>query len=239
VDKDCKLDAILSRVSYFIKFQSEEEYAKKLVEEGHLFMQASKKFVQAGQQGNGGEQGDIREGIILDCMRRNTHLPIYCMYAVKPSDIRDNKEEKFIYLSERVISGFFPDLEGYITVIDPEKFLERFREKNSRPFDMGLVSYAERDLEFGKKLFSSGNHSLLHKDPSFSHQNEFRIIVDKKVHCDQPWEEASSKWERENVEIRKYKPYNFYLGSLEKFARTYKAQELLALEDGNYLLRLR
>ena len=170
------IEDIMSSICYLVKFQGEEAHAKNLVEKGELFMQSAVTYVELEDQSNKKGQGDVREGIILDCVRKGMDYPMYCMHAVDKRRVYVDQGEEFILFDRRNIEDFTRNNKGYITVLDPMKFIQRFQQKYFGPFDIGLVQYRRRNQEFDTEFIKDG-HALFYKDPRFFYKTRNEALV--------------------------------------------------------------
>lgn len=160
---------------YLIKFVSKRSHAEDLVA-GKLFMRPAIYYHKL-EKG----QGDIREAAVdsYTQMYKCTNLPIYCMYAVHAEDIKD----KVINISKRCIDDFKCE-NGYIVLIDADEFKNRLPTVKTDGYTLlgGQVEY--RTLNFQDLvhfLTTTDTGHLFIKHPSFSYQQEYRIVVEQNV----------------------------------------------------------
>ncbi len=162
-------------IKYLIKFVSQKSHADMLVA-GELFMRPA-SYYHKQELG----QGDIFEACILPPMQMyyNADLPIYCLYAVRDSDIHDGK----IKISSKCIQDFKCS-EGYAVIIQFEPFEKILPtlDTDGYAFQYGDVKYTETQISDLASVFNNKEYdNLFIKLPYFFHQKEFRIVVGKHV----------------------------------------------------------
>lgn len=238
-EKNRTIEEIMESIRYLVKLQGEEVHADNLMKKGELFMQSAQAYINIEKKTGTNGQGDKREVIIFDSVRRGLEYPIYCMYAVNKDLIFDKDGKEIITFDKRAVKDFCKDGNGFITVVDTMKFINQFKRTCSYGFEIGLVRYGRRSFEFDKEMFISNKLPHHYKDSRFSYQNEFRIVVGKKLDkIEFPYEGACNDWEMENLMFMKYAPYIIEIGDISDFSRGYNISQLEELDSENYILEL-
>lgn len=162
-------------IKYLIKFVSCEEHAQMLID-GEMFMRPASYYhhLETGQ-------GDPSEAGVLDGIGiyMNSNIPIFCMYCVFDNDIIDGK----ILISKRVIEDFKCE-DGFLVLLEYEEFEKRLLtvKTNGYQLDAGRVGYAYKKFDgLADMLNDKSGKSLFIKNPYFSYQKEFRIVIAKSV----------------------------------------------------------
>lgn len=162
-------------IKYLINFVSCEEHAQMLID-GEMFMRPASYYhhLETGQ-------GDPSEAGVLDGIGiyMNSNIPIFCMYCVFDNDIIDGK----ILISKRVIEDFKCE-DGFLVLLEYEEFEKRLStvKTNGYQLDAGRVGYAYKKFDgLADMLNDKSGKSLFIKNPYFSYQKEFRIVIAKQV----------------------------------------------------------
>lgn len=162
-------------IKYLIKFVGCEEHAQMLID-GEMFMRPASYYhhLETGQ-------GDPSEAGVLDGIGiyMNSNIPIFCMYCVFDNDIIDGK----ILISKRVIEDFKCE-DGFLVLLEYEEFEKRLStvKTNGYQLDAGRVGYAYKKFDgLADMLNDKSGKSLFIKNPYFSYQKEFRIVIAKQV----------------------------------------------------------
>ena len=210
-------------IKYLIKFVSKIEYAEQLVS-GQLFMRPVSYFHKLEKE-NGVGQGDLREASILNgvCAYMHTHIPVYCLYTVMGNDIT---EENTILISQQVIDDFHCK-NGYAVLIDFPKFEKSIAGIKSNNYEVlaDMVKYTKLTASISKGLLKDSNNTknIFIKDPFFSYQKEFRIVVCQQVYTD----EEKPIYEK----IYDFEP------SLHECSKVFSISTLMQVDD-NYVINL-
>lgn len=179
-------------IDYLIKFCSKEAYADDLLN-GKLFMNAA-GYYRSLELG----QGDPMESAISSHSQifTNSGRPIYCMYTVKESDILDGEA----LISEQVINDF-GCANGWAVIIDYAAFVERLKtlDTGERPLAHNPVRYGYISDGLMNDLMTKRDcRNLFIKNPYFSHQKEYRIVVGANLprrFCKKPLNGVMVNWE--------------------------------------------
>ncbi len=204
-------------IKYLIKFVSCEEYAQKLIN-GEMFMRPASYYHKLGVG-----QGDPSEAGVLDglAMYMNLNLPIYCLYCVYDDDILGGN----IIISKRIIEDFKCE-DGFLVLLEYEEFEKRLStvKTNGYQLDAGRVGYAYKKFDgLVDMLNDKSGKSLFIKNPYFSYQKEFRIVIAKQVDIidNHPSDSVTYSFET----------------SLKDLAKMIKISDLV-FDGDNYILKL-
>lgn len=160
-----------SDIQYLVKFVSERDHADALCC-GNLYMHSAEYYHQLERHG----QGDIGEASIFPgiCMYRGEKYPIYCMTAIKAKDIIEGN----ILVSTRMVKDFRCQ-NGFLVLINFKSFLHHLESiETNAPYYHHSVVYGTPSLELSKKwLCENSLDNLFVKDPGYSYQQEYRIVV--------------------------------------------------------------
>ncbi len=162
-------------IKYLAKFVSKKSYADDLLN-GKLYMNTPCYYRHLD---NG--QGDLREAtLFMDCcVYQNYLIPIYCMYMICDKEIQNGQH----IISTRCISDFKCE-NGYIVLFDFIDFTSRLYTVNTYGYELNAspVTYCiptpKESIEMLKK---DPYQNIKIKNPYFSYQKEFRIIIGKKT----------------------------------------------------------
>lgn len=190
---------------FFIKF-GKREHMDKLLREGEVFLNTSQFYRDCKNP----EVGDSNEGLIqqplpdiikidgVGCCGVNIHerfyvnKNLYCLYCIENEDIKNALNEKNQY--EFDLTGFngFGDCCVVFHYLEPfvNKIKEAIEKEDLKLLGCKLVRYEDFDSYPGKI-----GHFM--KDKKFSHQREFRFVIDS--------DEARQR--------------KIYLGNLEEYAK--------------------
>lgn len=163
-----------------VKLVNKIKYANALLD-GKLFMRPA-AYYRSLEEG----QGDECEGrIVLDkAIYVNGEFPIYCMCSFSNHEIVNGH----LLIPKQCINDFDCP-KGYAVILNWEQFEERLPYLNCHGHKLvsGRVEYKiSRGLGDYLDIRESENQgkfkSLFIKRPSFSHQNEYRIVVDEAMY---------------------------------------------------------
>lgn len=164
-------------IKYLAKFFSEKNHAQTLIN-GTLHMRPACYYHNL----NIG-QGDIYEACVFPgiCIYKNENLPIYCLYSIHDSDISSN----IVKIPKKCITDFSCQ-DGYIVLIDFLQFKQLLKTvwTNGKNIHFGSVCYQYPKL-CGNNMFLYANNAqnLFIKNPYFSYQKEYRIVVEENILC--------------------------------------------------------
>lgn len=227
-------------IMFLIKFIPEERYVNSLIDHGELFMRSLGYFAELEKHDNDKTRGDIREGLLLDCVRVCANRPIYCMYSV----FNYNLIPEGILINKRAVQEFFPDGRGYFAIIKYEDFITKL---NSEHFDgygatADLVNYGAIDWKVQQHLLTTDpQRAAFVKSSDYSYQNEFRLIVSKKLPTikDEKAIEDYKAIHGVNFphDFHKYSDYVARIGSLQSCAKKHSINDLFEYNDENFILK--
>ena len=169
-------------IKYLIKFVAKRSYAKDLLQ-GKLFMHPATYYHNLAETAGAG-QGDLGEASIVPglCIYKYYHLPIYCMYAVLDSDIKNGET----LIDGRCISDFHCS-DGFAVLIDFSQFEPMLYNVKTEGYELeaGLVTYhALTQADLGPLMIDDTPRNLFIKRPGFLYQKEFRIVICKQIYRD-------------------------------------------------------
>lgn len=157
-------------IAYLLKFAPKEAHIDDLIN-GQLYMNAAEYYHDLPS-----EQGDPLEVSLTYGMGiyANWLLPIYCMFAVRKSDIVDNA----VVISKRMIEEF-RRADGWIGIVR----YDRFRRLLKRKIDSGNGISLHASVFYGipapcltGEALRGIPHNLVIKMPKHAYQKEYRII---------------------------------------------------------------
>ena len=221
----------MPKIKYLIKFVSLKEYADNLLN-GFLYMNAANYYAERERTSGTRGIGDIREAAISHSkqIQKSPSFYIYCMFAVFDNDIIDDK----IKISNEIIKDF-ECVKGYAVVIEYDKFKKALDSLDSKfSYCRGLVDYktiTEKDTI--KFLTSNNNDHLFIKHPAFSHQQEYRIVVEEKAKR----KKAVKIYDGINcVFLGEYEPKCFYIkDEIKQFTKIYSLEKTIKDNKFTYL----
>lgn len=164
-------------IAYLLKFAPKEAHIDDLIN-GQLYMNAAEYYHDLPS-----EQGDPLEVSLTYGMGiyANWLLPIYCMFAVRKSDIVDNA----VVISKRMIEEF-RRADGWIGIVR----YDRFRRLLKRKIDSGNGISLHASVFYGipapcltGEALRGIPHNLVIKTPKYAYQKEYRIIGSRPVEC--------------------------------------------------------
>jgi len=212
------IEEIMKDIPYLIKFQGNTRtYAENLISQGQLFMQSAETYINIEKETGVRGQGDIREGLIFDFLRLGIDLPIYCMYGVYWHQI----EENTIIIDKRVVQDFCPE-GGYITLIETMPFINQFKTHCTYTYDIGMVMYGKKSVARDKQLLEKMTSALHYKSEVLKYQQEFRIVVGKKLdrviipHAETPWLQTELK--EEGIYCHKFEALILEIGNISSYS---------------------
>ena len=153
-------------IAYLLKFAPKEAHIDDLIN-GQLYMNAADPLEVSLTYGMG--------------IYANWLLPIYCMFAVRKSDIVDNA----VVISKRMIKEF-RRADGWIGIVR----YDRFRRLLKRKIDSGNGISLHASVFYGipapcltGEALRGIPHNLVIKTPKYAYQQEYRIIGSRPVEC--------------------------------------------------------
>lgn len=231
-----QLNHIMKDIPYLIKFQgNNQDFATALLKEGELHMCSAQYYVDQELVSGIRGQGDRNENTIFGFIHVDMECPIYCMYAVYENQCTDNS----ILIDKRIIQDFCSK-GGYVTICETTPFIERFNYEYKDSFDIGLVTYRNRTEKFDMKLLEKNRSSHFFKDADLMYQQEFRIVLDKKLEKIELPEEERILVAKDGEKIwrpYKYDSLNFRIGDITAFSKQLHIKDL-KICDGGYRIKL-
>jgi len=227
-------------IKFLIKFIPEETYVDSLIDNGELFMRPLGYYAELEKQSNDKTRGDRREELLLDCIRVCANYPIYCMYSV----FNDDVIPEGILINKRAIQEFFPDGTGHFAIINYEDFISNL---NSEYFDghaamADLVNYGSVVWKVQQQLLTTDpQRAAFIKGSNYSYQQEFRLIVSKKLSMikDEIAIEDYKKIHGVNFphDFQKYSDYAARVGNLQSYAKKYSIKDLFEYDYEYFILK--
>lgn len=230
-DQIKQLEQIMKGIPYLIKFQgTNSSYAKSLMYEGELHMCSAQYYIDAELISGIRGQGDKYENEIIGFIHVDMGCPMYCMYAVYEKQCRDNN----IWINKKIIEDFCPD-GGYITICETMPLVNQFNSTYAKEFDVGLVTYGNRNVSFDIKLMERRQTGHFFKRPDLNYQQEFRIVLDEELEKKELPEDRQVMVAKDGR--RFWRPYeygfkNFNIGDITKFSKQVKTTDLEEYETG-------
>lgn len=216
-------------IEYLLKFTTKQEYANQLLE-GQLFMRPA-SFYWGLEKG----QGDLHEAAVSPISRcyKNPNFAIYCFSYVDDNDIENGK----IKIDKKLVDDCAQN--GFVTIIDYEKFKDILFRSDFGGYRLqkDKVKYKKFGLyDIPKLLNSNENIQFFIKDPTFSYQKEYRLVVTYAI--DDIFEtkirNGSSYLQKVDYGNKTY----CLQDNLYSIANTIAISELDKNKEGNYLLSI-
>lgn len=189
-------------IKYLVKLVSNEKYADDLLQ-GSLFMNAAGYFhyLEKGQ-GDECEAGISSEVKIY----KGSRFPIYCMYIIEEGDIFNKNT---LIINQECINKLQCQ-NGWAVVIPYHKFeylLETYQlETNGYALYWGKVDYRRKTFSDTKRYLSgNGIDNVFIKNPDYSYQKEFRIVLPQNCKIE-PFKEYIDGDYVEVLSEKSYKP---------------------------------
>ena len=181
----------------------------------------------------------IRETIVFDMFRIGIDLPIYCMYGVLQNQIKESD----IIIDKRVINDYCPN-GGYLTICDTMQFINQFKDicEGKYNYNIGMVMYGNKSLKLDMKLLESMTSAHHYKDSFFSYQQEFRIVLDKKLarlkipHNETP--HIPVKYKRKGLYCYKFDTFSLEIGDISSFSKQFLTDSLKEHCENYFWLKL-
>ena len=234
--KERTIEKIMENYPYLIKFQGigqnvKDEYAKNLMEKGQLYFQSVETYIKLELEQNKKGQGDAREvNLLWNTVRVGLERPVYCMYSVKNEDVIDQTR---IIINNKVVKDFCEN-DGFLTICKTMDFINQFISVWDSECNMGRVCYMLRNFEKDQQIFTDGG-AHFYKDPWFSYQNEFRIVLDKVLDReDVPYEETPNinpYFIEKGLHCKRYKPFILEIGNISKFSKQFSKCDLRSFDE--------
>ncbi len=228
-------------IAYFIKFYDCYKFAEDLAS-GLLYMKAASSF----WDDEGTLQSDPSDTRSCRCIGINSNRPIYCLYTVYRNDCADTK----ILIKNQVLKDFTHNYPQNVQMVllDAQKFLEKFElhlSKNNLTAYAGIVKYNKSDIQDRYLLQIHREYlTFLFKHQKFSHQNEFRIQLNKPCKLeDVPLSDLNPQFQKiyleDHVPFKRYVPHVEEIGNLREngVAKLFTYSDLVAAKN-SYILSL-
>lgn len=227
-------------VRYLVKFIPEEMYVDSLINTGELFMRPLGCFVDLEKRQSDHVRGDIREGLLLNCIWVNSDRPIYCMYTVFESDVVSDS----VLINKRAVQKFLPQEEGYFAIINYGDFISQLKADYFEGYAVytNIVTYGSLDRETQKQMLMNDNvQAAFFKQTSYSYQQEFRLVVDKilpKIMDEEAINENESiGGEDPPIDRSTCGKYFACIGSLQHCAKKYSKKDLIDYNGTHFILK--
>lgn len=226
-------------IKYFIKFYAEKQYCSHLLN-GELFMQSASHYWHIEQHQAKKYQADLNDSRVYHCAGVNSNRPIYCMYIIYDTDIRNNQ----VAFSNQLLMDFCGENDDITKVnaviMQASEFLQQvdttLRSKNLFAYS-GIVEYDKSDAKdkwlLQNKLWEA---ICLFKYPIFQHQKEYRIQM--HLECSLKRCEVQGIHYKNDSDVPKeYDSYKLKIGAISDIAQYFTYNDLLQNRD-SYILNL-
>lgn len=225
------------RMKFFIKFNLTEKYADSLIEKGEIYTNCPRFYIYLNDYKNVKGIGDNNEGTILGIIRKDSLLPMYCMYGVKENDIINHNGKSYIRINKKAIDVFTTFNNTSFVIINPKRFIFAVEElRNLKKIDLRLdeICYTSLSIEQQINMITDKTARVLTtKTQEFAYQQEVRLIINdpfEQLHVDRKYDLVYFK----DNKFRKYEGRKYYLGNMREYALKFNKDDLLNISESYY-----
>lgn len=225
-------------IKFFIKFNLTDKYADSLINSGEIYTNCAKYYIYQKEYLNKDGIGDDKEGLLLEVLRKDVRLPLYCMYEVNDANLISYNGKCYVKINKLMIDHFVNDKNTSNTsfvVINSKgliKAIKKLKNKYSLRFDKikygNLSIYKQKDLINDKTA-----ERLIFKTPEFSYQQEVRLVIDDPFSTLYVTKDKRLCY-FENDKFYEYKGKTYHLGNLQEYAIKLNVTDLIKIDETHY-----
>ena len=225
-------------IKFFIKFNLTDEYADSLINSGEIYTNCAKYYIYQKEYLNKDGIGDDKEGLLLEVLRKDVRLPLYCMYEVNDANLISYNGKCYVKINRLMIDHFANDKNTSNTsfvVINSKgliKAIKKLQNMYNLRFDKirygNLSIYKQKDLINDKTA-----ERLIFKTPEFSYQQEVRLVFDDPFSTLYVTKDKRLCY-FENDKFYEYKGKTYHLGNLQEYAIKLNVTDLIKIDETHY-----
>ena len=225
-------------IKFFIKFNLTDQYADSLINSGEIYTNCARYYIYQKEYLNKDGIGDDKEGLLLEVLRKDVRLPLYCMYEVNDANLISYNGKCYVKINKLMIDHFANGKNTNNTsfvVINSKGFIKATKKfQNIYNLRLDKIRYANLSICKQKDLINDKTaQRLIFKTPEFSYQQEVRLVIDdpfSTLHI--------TKDKRlcyfENDKFYEYKGKTYHLGNLQEYAIKLNVTDLIKIDETHY-----
>ena len=225
-------------IKFFIKFNLTDQYADSLINSGEIYTNCARYYIYQKEYLNKDGIGDDKEGLLLEVLRKDVRLPLYCMYEVNDANLISYNGKCYVKINRLMIDHFANDKNTSNTsfvVINSKgliKAIKKLQNMYNLRFDKirygNLSIYKQKDFINDKTA-----ERLIFKTPEFSYQQEVRLVFDDPFSTLYVTKDKRLCY-FENDKFYEYKGKTYHLGNLQEYAIKLNVTDLIKIDETHY-----
>lgn len=225
-------------IKFFIKFNLTDEYADSLINSGEIYTNCARYYIYQKQYLNKDGIGDDKEGLLLEVLRKDVRLPLYCMYEVNDANLISYNGKCYVKINKLMIDHFANDKNTSNTsfvVINSKGFIKAIKKlKNMYSLRFDKIKYGNLSIYKQKDLINDKTaERLIFKTPEFSYQQEVRLVFDDPFSTLYVTKDKRLCY-FENDKFYEYKGKTYHLGNLQEYAIKLNVTDLIKIDETHY-----
>lgn len=225
-------------IKFFIKFNLTDQYADSLINSGEIYTNCARYYIYQKEYLNKDGIGDDKEGLLLEVLRKDVRLPLYCMYEVNDANLISYNGKCYVKINKLMIDHFANDKNTSNTsfvVINSKGLIKAIKKlKNMYSLRFDKIKYGNLSIYKQKDLINDKTaERLIFKTPEFSYQQEVRLVFDDPFSTHYVTKDKRLCY-FENDKFYEYKGKTYHLGNLPEYAIKLNVTDLIKIDETHY-----
>lgn len=225
-------------IKFFIKFNLTDQYADSLINSGEIYTNCARYYIYQKEYLNKDGIGDDKEGLLLEVLRKDVRLPLYCMYEVNDANLISYNGKCYVKINKLMIDHFANDKNTSNTsfvVINSKGLIKAIKKlKNMYSLRFDKIKYGNLSIYKQKDLINDKTaERLIFKTPEFSYQQEVRLVFDDPFSTLYVTKDKRLCY-FENDKFYEYKGKTYHLGNLQEYAIKLNVTDLIKIDETHY-----
>ena len=225
-------------IKFFIKFNLTDQYADSLINSGEIYTNCARYYIYQKEYLNKDGIGDDKEGLLLEVLRKDVRLPLYCMYEVNDANLISYNGKCYVKINKLMIDHFANDKNTSNTsfvVINSKGLIKAIKKlKNMYSLRFDKIKYGNLSIYKQKDFINDKTaERLIFKTPEFSYQQEVRLVFDDPFSTLYVTKDKRLCY-FENDKFYEYKGKTYHLGNLQEYAIKLNVTDLIKIDETHY-----
>lgn len=225
-------------IKFFIKFNLTDQYADSLINSGEIYTNCARYYIYQKEYLNKDGIGDDKEGLLLEVLRKDVRLPLYCMYEVNDANLISYNGKCYVKINKLMIDHFANDKNTSNTsfvAINSKGLIKAIKKlKNMYSLRFDKIKYGNLSIYKQKDLINDKTaERLIFKTPEFSYQQEVRLVFDDPFSTLYVTKDKRLCY-FENDKFYEYKGKTYHLGNLQEYAIKLNVTDLIKIDETHY-----
>lgn len=222
-------------IKFFIKFNLTDEYADSLINSGEIYTNCAQYYIYQKEYLNKDGIGDDKEGLLLEVLRKDVRLPLYCMYEVNDANLISYNGKCYVKINKLMINYFAngknTNNTSFVVINSKgfEKAIKKFQNMYNLRFDK--IRYSNLSICDQKDLINDKtSERLIFKTPEFSYQQEVRLVIDDPFSTLYVTKDKRLCY-FENDKFYEYKGKTYHIGNLQDYSVKLNTKDLIYIDE--------